>query len=295
MNSSSSLVILAGGLGSRYQGSKQIDVVGEQHAFLLEFAIYDAVEAGFGQVILIINEKVQAEMKSKLSNWESQVALHFVLQSLTTEQQLQVHPNRSKPWGTAQALLCAKPFLNGPFVVMNADDYYGQTVMKSASSFFRSERKSHGLLSYSLSDTLSEHGGVSRGLCTLDDEGFLKSVVECHDIYRNANGLQCQEAYSLTDSTPVSMNLWFFQSEILEHVAWYFDSFFESNQQELSSECYLPSMVQSGIETNEFTVKVLPSNEQWAGLTFPEDKESVEQYLHSLTDKKCYPKSFSHE
>ena len=171
MNSSPSLVILAGGLGSRYQGSKQIDVVGEQHAFLLEFAIYDAVEAGFGQVILIINEKVQAEMKSKLSHWESQVALHFVLQSLTTEQQLQVHPNRSKPWGTAQALLCAKPFLNGPFVVMNADDYYGQTVMKSASSFFRSEGKSHGLLSYSLSDTLSEHGGVSRGLCTLDDEG----------------------------------------------------------------------------------------------------------------------------
>ena len=295
MNSSPSLVILAGGLGSRYKGSKQIDVIGEQQAFLLEFAIYDAVEAGFGQVVLIVNEKVQSEMKSKLSHWESRVEMQFVLQSLTPEQLLQVHPNRSKPWGTAQALLCAKPFLNGPFVVMNADDYYGQTVMKSASSFFRNVQKSHGLLSYSLSDTLSEHGGVSRGLCTLDDEGFLKSVVECHGIYRDSNGLQCQDVYMLTDRTPVSMNLWFFQSEILEHVAWYFDSFFESNQQELSSECYLPSMVQSGIETNEFTVKVLSSNEQWAGLTFPEDKELVEQYLNSLTNKKCYPKSFTHE
>ena len=295
MNSSPSLVILAGGLGSRYKGSKQIDLIGEQDAFLLEFAIYDAVEAGFGQVVLIVNEKVQEEMKSKLTHWESRVKLQFVLQSLTPEQQQQIHPNRSKPWGTAQAVLCAKPFLNGPFVVMNADDYYGQTVMKSASSFFQNEQKSHGLLSYSLSDTLSEHGGVSRGLCTLDDQGFLQSIMECHDISRNENGLQSQEAYSLIDSTPVSMNLWFFQSEILEYAARFFTSFFTFNCQEISSECYLPTMVQSGIETHEFTVKVLSSHEQWAGLTFPEDKESVEQYIGLLTDKKCYPKSFPHE
>jgi NDP-sugar pyrophosphorylase family protein len=295
MNSSPSLVILAGGLGSRYKGSKQIDLIGQQQAFLLEFAIYDAVKAGFGKVVLIVNENVQSEMKSKLSHWESQIDVNFVLQALTPEQQRRVNVNRSKPWGTAQALLCAKPLLNGPFVVMNADDYYGQTVMKSARSFFQIEQQSHGLLSYSLSDTLSEYGGVSRGLCTLDDQGFLKNVVECHGIYRDSHGLQCQEAYTLTDSTPVSMNLWFFQLEMLEHVAWYFDSFFESNQQELSSECYLPSMVQSGIETNEFTVKVLSSNEQWTGLTFPEDKESVQQYLNSLTDKKYYPKSFSYE
>lgn len=295
MNSSPSLVILAGGLGSRYKGSKQIDVIGEQNAFLLEFAIYDAVKAGFGKIVLIVNEKVRSDMKSSLSHWESQINVHFVVQELIPEQQQLVDINRSKPWGTAQALLCAKPFLNGLFVVMNADDYYGQTVMKSASSFFQNEQQSHGLLSYSLSDTLSEHGGVSRGLCTLDEKGFLKSIVECHGIYRDSNGIHSPEANGLTEQTRVSMNLWFFQVDILEHVARYFDSFFESNHQELSSECYLPSMVQSGIETNEFTVKVLSSNEQWAGLTFPEDKESVEQYLSLLTDKKCYPKSFSHE
>jgi hypothetical protein len=295
MNSSPSLVILAGGLGSRYKGSKQIDVIGEQHAFLLEFAIYDAVQAGFGKIVLIVNEKVRSDMKSKLSHWESQINVHFVVQELTSEKQQLVDVNRSKPWGTAHALLCAKPFLNGPFVVMNADDYYGQTVMKTAQTFFLNEAHSHGLLSYSLADTLSEHGGVSRGLCSTTEQGFLEGIVECHGIYRDSNGLNSPEENDLTEQTRVSMNLWFFQVDILAHVAWYFDSFFESNHQELSSECYLPTMVQSGIETSEFTVKVLSSNEKWAGLTFPEDKESVEQYLGLLTDKKCYPKSFSHE
>ncbi len=295
MNSSPSLVILAGGLGSRYKGSKQIDLIGEQQVFLLEFAIYDALKAGFGQVVLIVNEKVQEEMKSKLSHWESQIEVHLVVQALTPEQQQIVDVKRNKPWGTAHALLCTQSYIKGPFVVMNADDYYGQTVMKSASSFFQNEQQSHGLLSYSLLDTLSEHGGVSRGLCTLDEKEFLKSVVECHGIYRNSSGLQCQEADSLTESTPVSMNLWFFQVTIFEHLVPYFESFFAANHQEITTECYLPSMVQSGIQTQKITVKVLSSREQWVGLTFPEDKESVEQYLGLLTDKKCYPKSFSHE
>jgi NDP-sugar pyrophosphorylase family protein len=295
MSSSLSLVILAGGLGSRYKGSKQIDAIGEQGAFLLEFAIFDAVEAGFGKVVLIVNENVRSEMKSKLSHWESQIEIIFVVQALTPAQQQLVDINRSKPWGTAHALLCTQPDVKGPFVVMNADDYYGQTVMKTASSFFQNEQLSHGLLSYSLSDTLSEHGGVSRGMCTTDEQGFLKEIVECHGITRDVGGLQCQDATILSEKDRVSMNLWFFQASIFEHLEPYFESFFAVHHQELRAECYLPSMVQSGIQTQKFTVKVLSSHEQWVGLTFPEDKDSVIQHLNELTERNVYPKSFSHE
>jgi NDP-sugar pyrophosphorylase family protein len=295
MNSSPSLVILAGGLGSRYKGSKQIDVIGEQQAFLLEFAIYDAAEAGFGKIVLLVNEQVQAEMKSKLSYWESQIEVKYVLQALTPEQQSRVAINRRKPWGTAHALLCTQPYVKGPFVVMNADDYYGKTVMKTAHSFFENEQLAHGLFSYALSDTLSEHGGVSRGMCTLDEQGFLKEIVECHGIRRDAGGLQCQDAMVLSENDRVSMNLWFFQASIFEQLAAYFETFFAVNHQELSAECYLPSMVQSGIQQHAFQVKVLSSHEQWVGLTFPEDKESVEAYLKELSNQNVYPKTFSNE
>jgi hypothetical protein len=295
MNSSPSLVILAGGLGSRYKGSKQIDVIGEQNAFLLEFAIYDAVEAGFGKIVLVVNENVCSQMKSKLSHWEAQVEVHFVLQELSPEQQCLVDINRSKPWGTAHALLCAQPFIIGPFVVMNADDYYGKTVMKTARSFFQQEQQAHGLLSYALADTLSEHGGVSRGLCSENEQGYLERIAECHGIYRNSGGLQSQEAIILSENDRVSMNLWFFQVGIFNHLAHYFDSFFTINHPELSAECYLPSMVQSGIQEHVLKVKVLASHEKWVGLTFSADKESVIQYLHELTKSNVYPKTFSHE
>jgi UTP-glucose-1-phosphate uridylyltransferase len=293
MNSSPSLVILAGGLGSRYKGSKQIDKFGEQDAFLLEFAMYDAVEAGFKSIVLILNKHVYLDMKSKLSHWESRITLHFVLQELTLEQQQLVHPNRNKPWGTAHALLCAKPFLNDSFVVMNADDYYGQTVMKTACMFFLNEAHSHGLLSYSLADTLSEHGGVSRGLCSTTEQGFLEGIVECHGIYRDSNGIHSKEATILSATDRVSMNLWFFQVHIFEFLEAYFQGFFAANHSELSTECYLPSMVQSGIQQNSLRVKLLSSQEKWVGLTFPEDKNSVMQYLSELTEWNVYPKSFS--
>jgi hypothetical protein len=295
MNSSPSLVILAGGMGSRYQGAKQIDLLGEQHAFLLEFAIYDAAEAGFEKVVLIVNEKVLLEMQSKLIHWKSRIEVVFVLQELSSEQQQLINPERRKPWGTAHALLCAKPYLNGSFVVMNADDYYGQSVMTTAHSFFLNEKNAHGLLSYALDDTLSEHGGVSRGLCRTNKQGFLEGILECHGIYRDSNGLHSQEAITLSENDRVSMNLWFFQASIFDYLPHYFDSFFHTNKEQLTAECYLPSMVQSGIQEHVLTVKVLSSHEQWVGLTFKEDKENVQQYIHLLTDKNHYPKSFTHE
>jgi NDP-sugar pyrophosphorylase family protein len=232
-------------------------------------------------------------MKSKLSHWESHIGLHFVLQELTSEQQQFVHPNRSKPWGTAHALLCAQSYVKGPFVVMNADDYYGKSVMKRAMSFFQEEKLDHGLMSYALSDTLSDYGGVSRGLCTFDSQGFLENIFECHDISKSDTGLESQADIDLSESDRVSMNLWFFQVHIFEFLGAYFQGFFAANHSELSAECYLPSMVQSGIQQHALKVKVLSSQEKWVGLTFPEDKNSVMQYLSELTEGNDYPKSFS--
>ena len=292
MNSNTNLVILAGGLGSRYKGSKQIDVFGEQRAFLLEFAIYDAVEAGFECIVLIVNEHVSKEMKARLMHWKSKVKLYFVIQSLTPDQQQKVHPSRSKPWGTAHALLCAKPFVKGPFAVMNADDYYGKSVMKQAKLFFQDHQHDHGLMSYALSETLSANGAVSRGLCTVNENGFLVNMVECHGIYKNESGYHCTDGISLADKDRISMNMWFFQMSIFSFLEGCFAGFFAEKHADLIAECYLPSMVQIGIQRCEFNVKVLSSQEKWVGLTFPEDKQTVEHYLTELTERNNYPKSF---
>ena len=134
---------------------------------------------------------------------------------------------------------------------MNADDYYGKTVMETGRSFFQQEKHAHGLFSYALSDTLSEHGGVSRGICAVDDQGFLKDIVECHGITKDAEGLRCQDGTILSESDRVSMNLWFFQATIFEHLSSYFQSFFAQNHQELTAECYLPFMVHAGIQADQ--------------------------------------------
>jgi hypothetical protein len=132
-------------------------------------------------------------------------------------------------------------------------------------------------------------------MCAVDEQGFLKDIVECHGITKDARGLHCQDGSILSENDRVSMNLWFFQASIFEQLTSYFEAFFALNYQELTTECYLPSMVQSGIHQNAFMVKVLSSSEKWVGLTFPEDKESVDAYLKELSNQNVYPKSFSHE
>jgi NDP-sugar pyrophosphorylase family protein len=295
MNSKLSLVILAGGLGSRYQAAKQIDAFGSQSAYLLEFAIYDAVQAGFSKILLIVNEMVLEHMKAKLAPWSKQIQLEFVVQKLSPTALLRINPNRSKPWGTAQAVLCAEPYILGPFVVMNADDYYGQNVMSQAVNFFEEESFAHGLIAYPLGFTLSQHGGVSRGICDVNEQGELLGIQECHDLSKKKNTYLSLESFHLSDDSLVSMNFWLFQSSIFEVLAKYFEAFLQENHLDLNKECYLPSAIQVHLKSKNMKVKVLKASDKWTGLTFPKDREFVENMLRELTTLKKYPTFFGHE
>lgn len=295
MNSKLSLVILAGGLGSRYQAAKQIDAFGSQSAYLLEFAIYDAVQAGFSKILLVVNERVLEHMKAKLAPWSAKIQLEFVVQKLSQTALLKSNPNRSKPWGTAQAVLCAEPYVSGPFVVMNADDYYGQNVMSQAVNFFQEESFAHGLIAYPLGLTLSPYGGVSRGICDVNEQGELLGIQECHDLSKKKNTYHSLESFHLSDDSLVSMNFWLFQSSIFEVLAEYFEAFFKENHLDLNKECYLPSAIQVHLKSNNMKVKVLKASDKWTGLTFPKDREFVEDTLRELTTLKKYPTFFGHE
>ena len=295
MNSKLSLVILAGGLGSRYQAAKQIDAFGSQSAYLLEFAIYDAVQAGFSKILLIVNEMVLEHMKAKLAPWSKQIQLEFVVQKLSPTALLRINPNRSKPWGTAQAVLCAEPYILGPFVVMNADDYYGQNVMSQAVNFFQEESLAHGLIAYPLGLTLSPYGGVSRGICDVNEQGELLGIQECHDLSKKKNTYHSLDSFHLSDDSLVSMNFWLFQSSIFVVLAKYFEAFFQENHLDLNKECYLPSAIQVHLKSKNMKVKVLKASDKWTGLTFPKDREFVEDTLRDLTTLKKYPTFFGHE
>ena len=295
MNSKLSLVILAGGLGSRYQAAKQIDAFGSQSAYLLEFAIYDAVQAGFSKILLVVNEMVLEHMKAKLASWSTRIQLEFVVQKLSQTALLKINPNRSKPWGTAQAVLCARPYISGPFVVMNADDYYGQNVMSQAVNFFQEESLAHGLIAYPLGLTLSPYGGVSRGICDVNEQGELLGIQECHDLSKKKNTYHSLESFHLSDDSLVSMNFWLFQSSIFEVLAKYFEAFLQENHLDLNKECYLPSAIQVHLKSKNMKVKVLKASDKWTGLTFPKDREFVEDTLRELTTLKKYPTFFGHE
>jgi len=295
MNSKLSLVILAGGLGSRYQAAKQIDDFGSQSAYLLEFAIYDAVQAGFSKILLVVNERVLEHMKAKLASWSTRIQLEFVVQKLSQTALLKINPNRSKPWGTAQAVLCAEPYILGPFVVMNADDYYGQNVMSQAVNFFEEESFAHGLIAYPLGFTLSQHGGVSRGICDVNAQGELLGIQECHDLSKKKNTYHSLESFHLSDDSLVSMNFWLFQSSIFVVLAKYFEAFFQENHLDLNKECYLPSAIQVHLKSKNMKVKVLKASGKWTGLTFPKDREFVEDTLRDLTTLKKYPTFFGYE
>ena len=286
-----SLLILAGGLGSRYHGSKQVDEIGPNGEFLLEYAIYDALHAGFPQIVVVVNKDIELILKLRWTRLIETGKVTLIKQLL--EESMQAAPRR-KPWGTGHAVLCAKETIQGPFLVVNADDFYGRETFTQAYHFLTSDCiSSHnmGMIAFQLGKTLSAHGSVSRGVCTVTEKSELASIQECEEITL-MNGIPVAKTKGsevLHNNTLVSMNCWLLHDSFFDFLNRFFLEFYNENRQSESVEFYLPSAVQRAMHEESITISVLKSSEEWVGLTYPGDKTEAREKIAQLIKLGHYP------
>lgn len=292
------LLILAAGIGSRYGGLKQVDSMGPGGEAILEFSIYDALRAGFGKVVFVIRSDIEAAFREKIGQRvEKVIRVEYAFQEKETALDwLEAPPHREKPWGTAHAILSAKAFLTEPFVAINADDFYGLDAFQSIGDFLRGEcsPSTYGMVAYRIGNTLSENGSVSRGVCTVDAQGFLTDVVERHKIQRLETGIQfedeAQVVYHLADDTPVSMNFWGCHHNILAEIETQFRAFVLENRDKPRAEFYIPKVINNLIKSEKIKLRVLSSESQWYGVTYPADKDTVQGALEGMVAAGAYPR-----
>ncbi len=297
MNSKKTLLILAGGLGSRYKGLKQIDGILDNGSPILEYSIYDALKAGFSKVVIIVNRLIPQSYIERL-NAVSEARgfeLHWVYQEMDSiSLQGFDYPEREKPWGTAHAVLCAKYVIQEPFIMINADDFYGKEAYLLAAHEIDHHHISgsqFGMIAYPVDTTLSGHGAVARGICTLDSENNLIHVQEQTSIQK-LNGSVIyrvnDENIKLAPDTLVSMNFFIFHPHIFCYLEAYFYDFIESDPTP-KQEFYIPSAVQRMIDEKKAKVMVKASPSQWMGVTYADDKQNIKNFLASEIQKKRYP------
>ena len=295
------LVVLAAGIGSRYGGLKQLDKVGPGGAALMDYTIYDALKAGIGKVVIVVQRKAEDEIREHMKAGAGRrVDVSFVHQDLhAMPLGFVVTPGRSKPWGTGQALMAAAQKLeNGPFIVANADDFYGREAIASLDEFLErpsSDGLAHwAMVGYRLGDTLPPVGSVSRALCVQDVDGWLVDLEEVPAIKRDGPGAVWEDASGVMHHQPldslVSMNLWGFTNELLRHLEKGFIRFLDNNPS-VDDEYYLPKGVAYALGTGNARVTVLPSGGRWCGMTSPEDREITVAALRDLVEQGVYPEN----
>lgn len=294
------LLILAAGMGSRYGGLKQIDPMGPNGETVLDYSVFDAIRAGFGKVVFVIRRDFEDVFRQQVgAKFDAKIPVEYAFQDLDDlPAGFTVPEGRTKPWGTTHAMLAAESVIHEPCVMINADDFYGRDAFATIAKYLTTEqqastRSQYCMVGFRLNNTLSEHGSVARGVCTVDGEGLLSSVVEMTKIFKTAAGAENREvegAYvPLTGEEPVSMNFWGFTSEIFPQLRQAFVEFLNERGNELKSECYVPFVVDSLIRTGMADVRVLPTTSKWFGVTYPEDKKDVVASIQQLTDAGEYP------
>ncbi len=293
-----SLVVLAAGMGSRYGGLKQMDSFGPNGETIIDYSLYDAHRAGFNHVVFIIREFFAEKFKEVFEpKMQGRMDVDFVYQELTNiPHSFDIPSDRDRPWGTGHAVWVAHPYVDGPFAVINADDYYGPESYHTLYKFLTENRmpEEYSVVGYSLHNTLSEHGTVNRGVCHADDSGYLKQIVECKQIGRDEDGFvsypgEDGKAVFLSQSTPVSMNMWGFYPSYFQYFENQFDAFLKDESQDLKSEFYIPTLVDNLIKNGERKTKVLHSDSEWFGVTYKEDKSFVSDRLNELLKEGVYP------
>ena len=292
-----SLVVLAAGVGRRYGGPKQIDRVGPGGATLLDYAVYDARRAGFERAILVVREGMEAEMREAVGDRIARrFRLDYAVQPSALPPGFAAAPGRTKPWGTGHAALAAARHVDGPFAVVNADDFYGAASYRILADELRrpgaGSVAEHALVGFSLAATLSPDGPVSRAICTVDPEGFLREIREVLEIERDGDAARLRNDAGawrrLPGETPVSLNFWGFMPDVLEALAAGFERFLAQNAASPSAEYYLPSAVQALVDERKARVRVLGGGGPWAGLTHPGDRPRLVELLATLTARDVY-------
>lgn len=294
------LYVLAAGMGSRYGGLKQLDGVGPQGQTIMDYSIYDALQAGFGKVVFVIRHDFESDFREKiLSKYEGHVSVEVVFQSVDAlPEGFSVPADRTKPWGTNHAVLMGAEAIKEPFTVINADDFYGRdafnVMARQLMSLPADSKGKYCMVAFQLGNTMTENGSVSRGVCAVDGAGKLTDVVEHTAISYDADhnitfsGEDGKPAH-LDADTPVSMNFWGFTPDYFDYSAREFVKFLSKYGDKPKSEFFIPSVVDKLIKGGEATVDVLTTTSRWFGVTYPEDRPTVVANLKALHDAGVYP------
>ena len=293
------LLILAAGMGSRYGGIKQLDQFGPNGETIIDYSLFDAIRAGFGKVVFIIREELRHDFEEVFGKkLAGKIDVDYAIQALSSFVPAELGTvKRLKPWGTGHAMLCAKNHTHSPFAVINADDFYGLEAFQLISDFLKTDTDNqlHAMVGYEVKNTLSENGSVSRGVCEVAENGNLISVIERTKIYEKENGHskivfeEGEELTTLAPDTPVSMNFWGFKPTVFPLVQKQFESYAIANIDSPKAEFYIPTVMTNLIETDTGHCKVFRSRSEWFGVTYPDDKPTVQAALKQLHDEGAYP------
>ena len=301
--SKAALVIMAAGIGSRFGGGiKQLAPVGPGGEIIMDYSIYDALEAGFDKIVFVIRKDIEKDFKEVIGNRiEKQADVDYVYQELDDipGKYQGRFSGRTKPWGTGQAILCCKDVVDTPFLVINADDYYGKSAFREAYNYLTripdTGKIQICMVGFVLKNTLSDNGGVTRGLCKVDGQGMLTGITETHNIEKDGDRAVIREAdkvKALDADTPVSMNMWGLTPAFFEILESGFERFLnDTPAEDLKAEYLLPTIIGDLLMEGKVSVKVLKSEDQWFGVTYKEDREAVMNAVRNLIENGVYPSS----
>jgi hypothetical protein len=289
------LLVLAAGMGSRYDGLKQIDPVGPTGETIIDYSIFDAMRAGFGKLVFVIRKDIEQQFREVIgTRFEKRLTVEYVFQELDKLPAGYALPaGRAKPWGTTHAILMAEHAVKEPFAAINADDFYGRHAYKVLAQHLTSGTPDYAMVGFTLKNTLSDHGSVARGVSRPDANHYLTSVVEMMKIERDGNGAKNTDAdgkiIKLTGDEAVSMNFWGFTPVLFPQIKVEFEKFLKKAGGELKSECYIPSTVNDLVTADAAKVKVLRSPDSWFGVTYRGDRPTVVESIRKLIAKGDYP------
>ena len=288
------LVILAAGMGSRYGGNKQLDGIGPNGEIIMDYSIHDAIKAGFTKVVFIIRTDLKEAFDAHYAErFKGKIKMEYAFQNEYTEHTATYEANRLKPWGTTHAILAAKHLINEPFLVINADDYYGNESFGEAVEAIKDLKENEYLImGYGLANTLSDHGTVNRGVCEVDENMNLTGIKETLSIGKEGSEISYEEdgiRHTLSADTYVSMNFWGFPPSSLPHFEEKFVEFVKANNEDPKAECFIPVEVDNLMAEGKASVKVVPTSASWLGVTYQEDKPHVVAGIKKMISEGVYP------